>query len=907
MEINTLTDIFHNPGFMPHVHCYLGQTSLTWTMVITNLAIGLSYFAISLMLIRLVRKVKVPFTPIVLCFGLFIAACGATHLMEVWTLWHPDYWIDASVKVLTAFASVGTAVYLNDLNKPIVQLAKTAQESNSVRERLEQLTNELENHVKERNRALENLNERFSRVSSATDLGVWYCDLPFDVLNWNEKTKEHFWLSHDATVTIQDFYERIHPDDREKTRLAIARSIDEKVPYNTEYRTLSPDKKNVKWIRAIGWTDYDETGKPIKFDGITLDITAQRFASERLKESEKRFRRMADTMPQVVWMATLDGRFVYASKKWHDFTGLTENETMDSRWMTAIHPDDASETLRLWKVALEGLTNSETHFRLRGRDGNYRHHLFKGIPVKSEGGEFLYWLGTMTDIHDFKQNQERLRLTEERLNITIESSDIGVWDWNVKQDNVYLSDSFIKKWEMDSTKDQYSKQDCMNQIHPDDRALVDAEIARCVQENKPYDAEFRVVKSDGSIIWINSKGKAFFGNDGSFERLTGISIDITEKRKAAEVLAESEDRFRTMANSIPQMACTADAEGNAIWYNKRWREYTGIDPDELMGWGWQKVHHPDHVEQIKARWKHSLATKQPFAMKTPIRGCDGRYRMFMTIANPVLDQAGNVMLWTATNSDINDLQIIQENLEEAVRARDEFLSLASHELKTPLTSLKLQSQIFKRSVQKGDPRPYEKERVDGIVEETDKQTSRLTRLVDDMLDVARIRSGKLSIERENFDLCELISETIDRLQSQFGSLGKSVPVFNMDCRAIGFWDRTRIEQILTNLLTNAVRYGEGKPVFVSVEDRKENYIISVKDQGIGIAKEAQEKIFERFERAVNANEVSGLGLGLFIAKKIVLAHGGSIWVESEPNKGSTFFVSLPKSPNTKSQEAVNVL
>jgi PAS domain S-box-containing protein len=245
------------------------------------------------------------------------------------------------------------------------------------------------------------------------------------------------------------------------------------------------------------------------------------------------------------------------------------------------------------------------------------------------------------------------------------------------------------------------------------------------------------------------------------------------------------------------------------------------------------------------------------------------------------------------------LEKISDDLKTAVQARDDFMSIASHELKTPLTSLKLQSQIFKRSVLKGDLSVYNKERIDIIVDQTDKQSSRLTRLVDDMLDISRIRSGQLTIDREEFNFCGLVRETLERLSSQFSPSpqvsGESVvPILSNQSEIVGFWDKLRIEQVITNLLTNALRYGGGKPIDVRLEDRKENVLLAVNDNGIGIAESAQEKIFDRFERAINANEVSGLGLGLFITKKIVLAHGGKIWVHSELGKGSTFFVELPK-------------
>lgn len=235
-----------------------------------------------------------------------------------------------------------------------------------------------------------------------------------------------------------------------------------------------------------------------------------------------------------------------------------------------------------------------------------------------------------------------------------------------------------------------------------------------------------------------------------------------------------------------------------------------------------------------------------------------------------------------------------------VAARDDFLSIASHELKTPLTSLKLQSQVMMRSIKRNDPDALSHEKVTTLIRQIDTQTTRLTRLVDDMLDISRIRTGRLKMEMDDVDVCELVNDVIERLMPQFQKVIGKAPEVSISQGLTARWDRFRIEQVLNNLLTNAIRYGNGKPVKISVE-RNENQIdISVIDQGIGIAPENLDKIFDRFERAgMSASEVSGLGLGLFITKQIVVAHHGQISVESSPGKGSTFKVTLPISSSEK--------
>lgn len=235
---------------------------------------------------------------------------------------------------------------------------------------------------------------------------------------------------------------------------------------------------------------------------------------------------------------------------------------------------------------------------------------------------------------------------------------------------------------------------------------------------------------------------------------------------------------------------------------------------------------------------------------------------------------------------------LYRNLQESVRARDEFLSIASHELKTPLTSMRLQTQIRARNLENRNLEAFSEDRLRKMVAGDKRQVERLSRLVDDMLDIARISSGKLTFHLERFDLCALVRDVVDRHELQLEMSGCPV---ELECGgpAEGNWDPFRIEQVLTNLLNNAMSYGAGKPVKVTVERVANSAVLRVTDSGIGIAPENQTRVFERFERAISSRNISGLGLGLYISRHIVEMHGGSIQVESELGTGSTFTVTLP--------------
>jgi PAS domain S-box-containing protein len=397
-------------------------------MVVTDLLIGFAYLAISLTLWALIRKIRAPSSLIIVCFGVFIGACGATHFMEVWTLWHPDYWVAAGIKVVTAIASVGTGLYLFRLRHVLASLAESAKLSEQRRLDLEALAKQMETSALERTRELETLASRLTRVSSATDLGIWYCDLPFNILNWSKKTKEHFWLPEDAEVTMDTFYEHIHPEDRDRTRLAIDASVDDRKAYDIEIRTIDPLVPEVwKWVRAVGWTAYDGSGKPLSFDGITLDLTVEKKtdaeriqANDRLKVSERRYATLASAIPQLVWTCLPDGRCNYLSQQWEDYTGIQADEQLDLAWLDrVIHPDDRERTLQHWQGAISGRHSYDIEYRIKRFDGEYRWFQARGTPMRDENGQILYWVGTCTDIQNHKTFASELneaRVAAERAN-----------------------------------------------------------------------------------------------------------------------------------------------------------------------------------------------------------------------------------------------------------------------------------------------------------------------------------------------------------------------------------------------------------------------------------------------------------------------------------------------------------
>lgn len=244
---------------------------------------------------------------------------------------------------------------------------------------------------------------------------------------------------------------------------------------------------------------------------------------------------------------------------------------------------------------------------------------------------------------------------------------------------------------------------------------------------------------------------------------------------------------------------------------------------------------------------------------------------------------------------MRELHVAQNRLQNAVHMRDEFMSMVAHELRTPLNTLFLETQMRTMQLERGDIATFSKERLEKMVARDGRQIQSMIRLIDDMLDVSRMRSGKLSIRPDETELSTLLARIVGDLTAQAAAAGTTITL-NADEHVQGMWDEFRIEQVIVNLLTNAIRYGQQKPIEVSLVKTASSARIYVKDQGAGISAEDQARIFEPFERGAGNNVSAGLGLGLYISRQLVEAHNGTISVQSNPGHGTVFTVALPLSP-----------
>jgi PAS domain S-box-containing protein len=376
--------------------------------------------------------------------------------------------------------------------------------------------------------------------------------------------------------------------------------------------------------------------------------------------------------------------------------------------------------------------------------------------------------------------------------------------------------------------------------------------------------------------------------------------------------SQSHERDRRLLDTMPQCIWAADAEGRVNYWNRAGLAYSGLDAASLTDGSFWEILHVDDRDEARVHWERGLREEPTFERQVRLRrASDGLFRWHLVRAVAERDDDGVVLGWIATATDIDDQKKAEDLLREAVILRDDFLSVASHELRTPLTALKLEVSNLLRLARLDAG--SERARLIAKVEKVDAQTARLRDLIDDLLDVSSLAAGQLELQIGPVDLAEVVAEVGARFIDDAARLGSRLTIDARE-QAIGCWDRDRLEQVASNLISNAVKYGDGKPIHVTVRAEGGpdggHARLTVRDQGLGIAPRDQERIFGRFERAANSGNFGGIGLGLWIVKQIVNVFGGAVSVESAAGAGSAFTVELPYAAlaqriawNAKPQEA----
>lgn len=373
--------------------------------------------------------------------------------------------------------------------------------------------------------------------------------------------------------------------------------------------------------------------------------------------------------------------------------------------------------------------------------------------------------------------------------------------------------------------------------------------------------------------------------------LAVLSSDLPSQADREQALRVSEARFRALADSMPQLVWTANAAGDVDYYNARSMEYDGIEPCGDGRWHWEPVLHPDDVETTLEAWVSANRTGSVYTCEHRLRMADGTYRWHISRAYPVREESGR--RWFGTATDIHEQKMSQERLHRALAARDQVVSVVSHDLRNPLSVVRTSIPLL-RKVMVAETSEKGRDFGGVCLDRLERQVTKMEKLLGELLDVARLQAGQpLSLHRQACDLVGLLQE----LTREYGR-ASSPHTLETRChlgRLVGEWDPDRIERVFDNLLSNAVKYSpRGSRIVIQVLHTGEHAEVRVSDEGVGISNKDHHRIFEWFARGENAAATArGIGIGLAGARNIVELHGGSLTVESELGVGSTFIVRLP--------------
>ncbi|HSJ11450.1 MAG TPA: PAS domain-containing sensor histidine kinase, partial [Gillisia sp.] len=324
-----------------------------------------------------------------------------------------------------------------------------------------------------------------------------------------------------------------------------------------------------------------------------------------------------------------------------------------------------------------------------------------------------------------------------------------------------------------------------------------------------------------------------------------------------------------------------DAAGNFIYFNQDWLDYTGLTFEELKEKGWIDLIHPGEREYFRERWQASLDSGEAFEMELRCINKNGKYKWHLSRAEAVKNEDGTIKMWIGTNTEI-------QKLKEEEKRKGDFLKMVSHELKTPVTSIKGYVQLL-LSLLKRDNVVVQGLPLEPSLQRIDHQIKRLTRLISEMLDLSRIEENKLELKKEIFSINDLVNDTVQDII--YTNTQHNIEI-QQDFKCNVLADKDRIGQVLINFITNAIKYSpDSRDIVVKVQKHKNNQVaVVVKDKGIGIDKKNHRNIFKRFYRIGGKGEdtYSGFGIGLYLANEIIQRHNGTITVKSKKGKGSDF-------------------
>jgi PAS domain S-box-containing protein len=651
----------------------------------------------------------------------------------------------------------------------------------------------------------------------------------------------------------------------------------------------------------------DSHGRVIGASKVARDITERKRAGEALRASEARLRMVTDNARVGLVMVDRQRRYTFANATYADILGLASPDIAGQRV--------ADVLANLYEAQIRphldrAFAGERVAYELHGiRSDGVRHYAVRYEPSMVDGAVSLVVV-VITEITERKQAEEALRTSEAQLQTIVENIGEAVVVSDLEGRLLHFNHAALHSLGYTSLKEGRRKMTEL--VDTFELSGVDGTpwtvdqwpLARILRGEKLRDLEARMRRIGTDWQRVFSFGGNLAHDAAGRELMAVVTFsDITERKQAETSLREGEERFRTMANSIPQLAWIARPDGSVVWYNERWYEYTGTTPEQMEGWGWQSVHDPQALPKVLERWKAALESGQPFEMEFPLRGADGWFRAFLTRVQPLKDSEGRVVQWFGTNTDVETLKQAEEkvrqlntDLEQRVVERTAQLETAngeleafsysvSHDLRAPLRTLdKFSETLLEDYGDKLDAQGQD------YLRRVRAGSQRMGHLIDDLLSLSRVARGEMS--RELVDLSKMAHEVAEELRA---AAPEREAEFVIAEGVLAETDPNLMRIVLTNLIGNAWKFTAKQPnarieFGSSGENGGKEYFM--RDNGAGFNQVYASKLFGAFQRLHSTKDFPGTGIGLATVQRIIHRQGGRIWADGKVGQGATFHFTL---------------
>ena len=574
--------------------------------------------------------------------------------------------------------------------------------------------------------------------------------------------------------------------------------------------------------------------------------------------------------PQPMWIFAVDSlKFVAVNKSAIQHYGYSREEFLNMT-IRDIRPKEDLEKFEMVLNSLSGPATTKRTFRhiRKGEAIIYVDVISFPVPYRGEQARLVM-------INDVTEST----LLLERFDLISKATHDAVWDWNLENNELWWNQSFLVSFGYKKEDLEQDIQSWTNRIHPEDRDQVVSSIKDAINsKQKNWTKEYRFLKADGTYANVIDRGYTLF-KDEKATRMVGSMMDATLQIQLESARAQSDSILQTISSASPTALWMSDVNGNLVYINEKWLDWSDASLADNQMNGWLKIVHPDDLKAVSDSYRESIAARTPYEVDYRIVLKDGAVRWVLAAGYPRYDVDNVYVGFVGSVTDITR----QKHLE---LQKDNFINTVSHELKTPIATIKGFGQLLNKSKVVTDERGL------GYLNRMLVQADRMDQLLKDLLDVSRIESGKLTFNDVEVDFNLLIAELVNDLQLVFPSHSLML-IGNDTCKV--FADPNRIVQVITNLVDNAVKYSpDGKKVFIKLFCDQEFATVSIQDFGTGIIKGNEPFVFDKFYQVNNVYKTPGLGIGLYVCKEIIKRMNGEIWVESKFGEGSTFSFKIPR-------------